>query len=146
MDAIHGTVGRPHHPPPGKERSKLQTLLVVLIATLCTSVGETLLSVGMRSIGREDHDSLRFVLAAMTNRYVIAGVLLMMVFFALYSLALSWADISFVLPFTALSYLFIAIFARVFLHENVTPTRWIGTVLIVIGVIIVGLGERELPR
>jgi drug/metabolite transporter (DMT)-like permease len=146
MDAIHGTVGRPHHPPPGKERSKLQTLLVVLIATLCTSVGETLLSVGMRSIGREDHDSLRFVLAAMTNRYVIAGVLLMMVFFALYSLALSWADISFVLPFTALSYLFIAIFARIFLHENVTPTRWIGTVLIVIGVIIVGLGERELPR
>lgn len=146
MDAIHGTVGRPHGPPPGKERGRLQTILVVLIATLCTSVGETLLSVGMRSVGRGNHDGLRFVLAAMTNRYVIAGVLLMMAFFALYALALSWADISFVLPFTALSYLFIAIFARVFLHENVTPTRWTGTVLIVIGVIIVGLGERELPR
>jgi drug/metabolite transporter (DMT)-like permease len=106
-------------------------------------VGETLLSVGMKQTGKSGADGLRFVAAAMTNPYVVGGTSLMMVFFGLYSLALSWAEISFVLPFTALSYLFVACLAKFVLHEGVSPTRWAGTLLIVLGVIVVGIGERR---
>jgi drug/metabolite transporter (DMT)-like permease len=67
----------------------------------------------------------------------------MCLYFGLYSYCLSIADISFVLPFTAMSYLFVAALARFFLHEDVSPTRWLGAIIIVIGVIVVGLGERR---
>src|ERR1051325_5463244 len=103
----------------------LQVIAVVLFATLCVSVGETLLRAGMKQVGEGSHNGVGFVIAAVSTPQVLAGTALMMVYFALYSLALSWADISFVLPITAMSYLFVACLARFFLHENVTPARWI---------------------
>ena len=123
--------------------SKWQVIAVVMVAVLCVSVGEGLLSMGMKRVGALDVPGLRFVLAAATNLNVISGTLLMMVFFGLYALALSWADFSFVLPITATSYLFGAIFAHYVIHETVTPTRWIGTLIIVAGVAVVGFGEKN---
>jgi drug/metabolite transporter (DMT)-like permease len=123
--------------------SKWQVIAVVMFAVLCVSVGEGLLSMGMRRVGGSELAGIRFVLAAATNANVIVGTLLMMVFFGLYALALSWADFSFVLPITATSYLFGALFAHYVIHETVTPTRWIGTLIIMAGVVVVGLGERD---
>src|SRR5207244_4465887 len=122
--------------------SKAQVIGVVLFAVLCVSAGETLLAAGMKQVAKGNYPPLQFVVAAASNRYVVLGTVLMMAFFALYSLALSWADFSFVLPLTALSFLLGAVFAQVFLHENVTPTRWIGTLIITVGVIVVGLGHK----
>jgi drug/metabolite transporter (DMT)-like permease len=132
--------------PPEKRVSRLQVVIVVLFATLCVSIGETLLSVGMKQLDKGSHQGAAIILAALTNRYVVGGTLLMMVYFGLYAMALSWAEISFVLPFTALSYLFVACFAHFFLKENVTATRWLGTLIIVLGVVVVGLGERGPKR
>ena len=123
--------------------SKLHVVIVIVIATVCVASGETLLSAGMKLVGRDGHTGLRFALDAISNWRVLAGTSLMAVFFGLYSLCLSWADISFVLPFTALSYLFVAFLARFALHEDVTLTRWIGALIIVVGVIVVGLGDRH---
>jgi uncharacterized membrane protein len=123
--------------------SKWQVIGVVMFAVLCVSVGEGLLAMGMKRVGASDLAGVRFVFAAASNTHVIVGTLLMMVFFGLYSLALSWADFSFVLPLTATSYLFGAVFAHYIIHETVTPTRWLGTLIIMAGVVVVGLGERE---
>src|SRR6266576_5777802 len=127
----------------GKRVGKLQVIAVVLFATLCVSAGETLLRAGMKQVGEGNHEGFRFVLAAISTPQVLIGTALMAVYFALYSLALSWADISFVLPITAMSYLFVAGLARFFLHENVTPARWIGAVIITLGVIVVALGGGD---
>jgi drug/metabolite transporter (DMT)-like permease len=128
---------------PERHVSRVQVIAVILIATCCVAVGETLLSVGMRQMDKAGVQGLALLGGALKNPYVVGGTLLMMVYFGLYSLCLSWADISYVLPFTALSYLLVALFARFLLHENVTSTRWLGTLLIVAGVVIVGLGERS---
>ncbi len=131
-----------HHPstishPPG------QVILVTLIATVCVSVGETLLRAGMSRVGHGNYAGFGFVLAAASEARVLCGTGLMMVYFALYSIALSWADISFVLPLTALSYLFVAALARILLHEPVSPIRWIGICIITFGVIVVAAGSRS---
>lgn len=47
------------------------------------------------------------------------------------------------MPFTALSYLFVAVMAKTVLEEPVSLNRWIGTFLIVAGVMIIGFGERQ---
>jgi uncharacterized membrane protein len=51
---------------------------------------------------------------------------------------LSWADLSYVMPVTALSYVVTAFAARLLLNEYISLERWIGIVLITAGVTLVG--------
>jgi drug/metabolite transporter (DMT)-like permease len=48
--------------------------------------------------------------------------------------ALSWADLTYVLPATSLGYVLLALVARFLLHEHVSPLRWLGIALITGGV------------
>ncbi len=96
----------------------------------------------MKKVDAGGHSGIGILKAALLTPQVVFGTMLMALYFGMYAMALGWAEISFVLPFTALSYLFVAIMAKLYLHENVTPTRWMGTLLIILGVIVVGLGER----
>jgi drug/metabolite transporter (DMT)-like permease len=121
----------------------LKVVVVILFATVLVAIGEILLSAGMKQVGAGGFVGLRLILAASSNPLVLCGVLLSAAFFALYLLTLSWADISFVMPFTALSYFFVAVMAQTLLHEPVSLNRWIGILLIVFGVMVVGLGERN---
>jgi uncharacterized membrane protein len=57
---------------------------------------------------------------------------------------LSWADLSYVLPVTAIGYVLVALLGRVFLAEQIPVKRWAGIVLIVAGVALVSLGTA--PR
>ena len=119
---------------------KWKVIVVMLLATLAVSLGETLLAKGMKetnTVGPGTWTQIR----ALLNWAVVCGTLLMSAYFGLYMLALKWADLSFVLPLTAISYLLGATLARYYLHEQVTPTRWLGAIIITVGVIVVGLGE-----
>jgi len=51
---------------------------------------------------------------------------------------LSWADLSYVLPVTSVGYVLSAVAGRVILHEQISPARWAGVVLIMAGVALVG--------
>ena len=57
--------------------------------------------------------------------------------------ALSFADLSYVLPATAISYVLMVLLSIFWLHEHVSPQRWSGVVLIVIGVGIVAGGPSR---
>jgi drug/metabolite transporter (DMT)-like permease len=120
--------------------SKAQVIVVVMIAVLCVSVGEALVSVGMKSVHSKGAEGVRVLLDAVSDWRVLLGTAFMMAFFGLYALALGWADFSFVLPLTAVSFLFGALIAHLFLGETVSVTRWAGTLLIMAGVVIVGRG------
>ena len=117
----------------------MKTILVILVATVSASVGETVLSYAMRRIGRLNPSAKEWFLFVATNPYVYLGTLFLACFFFLYLLALSWADLSFVLPVTALSYLFAAILAKYFLGEHISWLRWSGIAIIVVGIALVVL-------
>lgn len=119
---------------------KSQVIVLVLVSVICVSVGEALLAAGMRAAGRTEPAGWRLAAVAAGDWRVWAGTALMAAFYGMYALALSWADLSFVLPITALSYLLGAVLAATYLGEAVTATRWIGTALIVAGVVVVGKG------
>jgi drug/metabolite transporter (DMT)-like permease len=119
---------------------KWRVIGVMVVATVAVSLGETLLAKGMKETNSAG-PGLAAQARAVLNAPVLLGVLLMMAYFGLYMLALKWADLSFVLPLTAVSYLLGAALARFYLHEHVTPTRWLGALIITAGVVVVGLGE-----
>ena len=75
--------------------------------------------------------------ATVTNIYVIAGIMLLAAFLLLYLASLSWERMSFVLPLTAADYVLVTILAHFVLHESVSPIRWMGTVLVAIGIAMV---------
>ena len=62
------------------------------------------------------------------------GIALLIGFFASYLTALSWADLTFVLPATAFGNVIVALFARFWIHEAISWQRWLGVVLITVGV------------
>jgi drug/metabolite transporter (DMT)-like permease len=65
------------------------------------------------------------------------GIAMMLGFMVCHMLVLSWADYSFVMPFTAIAYALVPLLAYLFLREQVSAARWIGIVLIVLGVILI---------
>lgn len=107
---------------------------MLLSIVFTASFGDVLLSHGMKQIGEITLDRLpALLLAPVTNPFVGIGVLLLMCFFGAYLTALSWADLTFVLPSTALGYVVVAFLGKFYLHEDVSFKRWIGIVLIVLG-------------
>jgi len=83
------------------------------------------------------------VLTVVRNPYVLAGVVFLAVFFFLYLAALSWADLSFVMPLTAMSYIFAALLAKFMLKEELSWFRWAGTLVITLGIILVAFDGRQ---
>ena len=78
--------------------------------------------------------------------FAVTGVLLLSVFFASYLTALSWADLTFVLPATSLAYVGIAFLSRFWLHEQISLARWLGIALITAGVGFVTQGPAYTPH
>jgi drug/metabolite transporter (DMT)-like permease len=110
---------------------------VLAAVALTAALGDACLSLGMKHVGPVSlHRGLTFtaLLAALRQPWVIAGICLLLGFFAAQLTALSWADLTYVLPATSFSYVIMALLARFALHEHVSLTRWLGVILIVVGV------------
>jgi drug/metabolite transporter (DMT)-like permease len=126
----------------------VKTFIVIAFAALSAAVGEVLLSYAMKKTGQvnmaDPSHWINLIFSVVRNPYISVGVLFLAVFFFLYLIALSWADLSFVLPLTAVSYIFAALLARFFLGEDVSWMRWAGTIIITIGIAFVALAGK--PR
>jgi drug/metabolite transporter (DMT)-like permease len=108
--------------------------LVLAGVTLFAAIGDTSLARGMKQIGNVSLHSLPDIVLAIMNPWVALGIFFLLGFFAAYMTALSWADLTYVLPATSLGYVLLALIAKFFLHEQVTTTRWLGIALISAGV------------
>ena len=79
------------------------------------------------------------------NPWVASGVVLLLAYFAAYMSALSWADLTYVLPATSLGYVLVAVVARFSFHEAISPARWLGIAMITAGVGFVASGPSLTP-
>jgi uncharacterized membrane protein len=80
---------------------------------------------------------------------VLAGIVLLIAWTLLRMKLLGLADLSFVLPVTAVGYVLNAAMGMAFLHEHISPARWTGTLLIVGGAALTGatgVGEENAPQ
>ena len=123
----------------------LRKYLVLAGVTLFAATGDSMLSHGMRQTGSISWHHLPDLFFAVANPWIAIGIVLLLGFFACYTTALSWADLTYVLPASSIGYVLLAFIARFLLHENVSSTRWLGILLISAGVGFVTQGP-ELTR
>ncbi len=130
-----------------KHRLKFSQYAILLTVMLTASVGDTLLSRGMAQIGPVDLHHLGLLFHALLNPYVISGIVLLIGFFASYMTALSWADLTFLMPSTALGYVVVALLSRFWLHEHLSLYLRAGIALIVcaVGFVAGGPSRTEHP-
>lgn len=125
----------------------MKTYIVLFLAALSGAIGETFFSYGMRRFGEMDWSNpsrwLDLLLVVATNSYILIGVVFAAGFFFLYLAALSWVDLSFAMPMTAMSFIFATIFARFALGEQVSWNRWLGTLIVVAGIALVALDKAQ---
>lgn len=124
----------------------IKTIIILLVAVTIGTTGDLMLSRGMRALNEDIHfnawNVIPFFVRTFQSGTVWMGICCMAVFFLLYLVALSRAEVSLVLPLTACSYILTAIFARYFLHEDVNFVRIMGTALIFSGVVLVALSSK----
>ena len=121
----------------------MRLVFFIAIVVLAGTAGEISVSHTMKKIGEVDVRNVSSVLHALSRAFrtgwMWLGILLMAVsFFSLLAL-LSWADVSIVVPATALSYVIGAFGAKFLLHEKVAPVRWAGVLLVCVGVALLSL-------
>jgi drug/metabolite transporter (DMT)-like permease len=108
--------------------------LVLAGVTFFGSVGDSMLAHGMQQVGSVSLAHLPAVVLSILNPWVALGILFLFGFFAAYMTALSWADLTYVLPATSFGYVIVALIAKFGLHEQVSLMRWLGILLITAGV------------
>jgi uncharacterized membrane protein len=122
-------------------RIRIKTLVMILAMVVCANAGDLMLKRGMMQIGAVEISAagLRHALAmTITSGTIWLGILFLAGFTLTYMTVLSWADYSYVMPAGAFGYATLTLLAVLFLHESVSPRRWIGVLLICVGVLLVG--------
>ena len=123
----------------------LELILLFLVIGAGTG-GELCVSRAMKALG-EVHDFRPVALTRFAGRAARVGWmwlgigLMTLAFFSLLAL-LSMENVSFVVPVTALSYAAGAIGAALFLREKISRQRWLGVLLVCLGVTLVWLSRR----
>jgi len=119
------------------DRLRWKTRVFAGVVILSNALGNFAMARGMR--GRTTSSALDYIVIIFTP-WVMLGISLLILWLLSRMALLSWADLSYVLPVTSLGYVASAIMGRFFLDEKITPERWVGTLLIVAGTVLVGLG------
>jgi uncharacterized membrane protein len=124
----------------------IKLIVILLIGLLFESTGIVFLKKGMNQIGVARTDSVaavaHFIKAAGTNHFIWLGMFFQAVFFGCLLILMSESDVSFLWPLTALSFVFATFSAMWFLHEQVSASRWVGVILILIGAGFISYSEH----
>jgi drug/metabolite transporter (DMT)-like permease len=126
-------------------RLEWKTRLFAAIVILSNTLGNFFIARGMRGLAVPADSALHMVLAIFTP-WVALGIALLILWLLSRMVLLSWADLSYVLPVTSLGYVANALMGHFFLGEHITPARWSGTLLIVAGTVMVGMGSHTQTR
>ena len=120
----------------------LKTRILLAVVIVSNAFGNVALGFGMRTVGDiatfSPVDLVASGAASLANPWVLLGVCLLVLYFAAHTVVLSSVDLSYVLLVTSVGYVLVAILSALLLDEPITVRRWIGTVLIGLGVGVVG--------
>jgi len=119
-----------------------KTIFMLGVMTVFGALGDVLLRKGMKQVGGITAWSLSALGHAFVRTFrtetIWMGIGSLLLFFVAYLMVLSWADYSYVQPASATGYFFVVLLGYLILGEVIAPMRWIGVLVICLGVMLVG--------
>lgn len=116
---------------------------MIALVVLGSSVGDVLITRGMKEVG--EISTLRFgalvqvAKRTVANKFFLGGVFFLAISYFSFLAALSLADLSLVVPATSIGFVIKTIGAKFFLKERINLVRWVGILLVCIGVALISL-------
>ena len=118
-----------------------RVVLLLVFFICCSTGGEILLTYAMKQVGEPERlrpmAILQFLWKALRNGWFWAALPLSAASFYSLLVLLSWAPLSVVIPASAGTYVVGTFGAKYFLGEQVSPKRWMGVVMVCVGVALV---------
>ena len=117
----------------------------IALITLAATTGDILLAYSMKRVGHvgelwESGGLLAVAKRILATPTFFLGVLAMAVAFYSLLFGLSWGNLSLVVPASAsLTFVANAVAARIFLHERVGRRRWLATIFVAAGVVLMAI-------
>jgi len=112
--------------------------LLILFSVVLTAGGQLLFKKGMSEVG-ELSFALTKLVSTFTNLYVLIGFLSLGLGAVIWLDVLARRDVSYAYPMSSLGYVIVVLAGAYLFGETIFLNRWIGIVLIVMGVILLGL-------
>ena len=120
--------------------------IFIIITVMLNAASQLLLKIGVSRVGKASFDTtniIKLLLGAITNGYIVLGLITMTISMITHMMSLSRFDVSFVFPFISFAYIIVAIWGFVFLGETFNMTRYIGIAVILTGTIILAISGTK---
>ena len=122
-----------------------RTYALLLLFILVKQFGNLSMAWGMKHFPETVSLHPLLYLRAMTNPYVVVGIAMLILSVLTRMALLSLADLSFILPLTAVGYVLSALMGKFLLGEEVTMARWVGVALVFLGSLLVSSTPQMTP-
>jgi len=121
----------------------MKTAMTLSIIILAGSLGDVFIAKGMKRVGEIStlrlHELAVIGKSMVRNAAFLLGILCLAISFCAFLAVLSWADLSFIVPATSLSFVVSTLGAKWLLKERINRLRWLGTLLVCAGVALLSL-------
>lgn len=121
----------------------VKIILLVLLSEAITVIGQILFKKSANTMGdynlRIGSDRIKFLLDAFKRPYLWLGVFVMSIGLVVWLFAIAQGDLSLVFPIGSLQYVLILFLAHKFLGEKIDKMKFIGTLLVMVGIVLMSL-------
>lgn len=129
-----------------------KSLILILISVLFSVTGQISLKAGMNGVNKfisenvanQNLQGTEKIIVILTNAFlnpkVIMGIGCYGFGMIFWLMVLSRVNLSFAYPILGISYILVVLSSVLILHEDVSLTRWVGTIVISLGVVLVAKG------
>jgi len=120
----------------------IKTAALAILSVVLATGGQLLLRAGMEKVGYigapQISRPVKLFVTVATNIQVVIGLSLFVASAVSWLIVLSRTSLSVAYPFAGMTYVFTALFSKFALHEKVPSLRWLGILLVLTGIVIVG--------
>ena len=124
----------------------LKVFALILLNDILDTVGQLCMKKGLAQTGISAvtfHNIVEFGFRNLSSWLIWSGIFIYIASFVLWLVIIYRIDISIAMPLGSAAYVFIPIMAIIFLHENVGPLRWLGIVMVVLGIYFIAQSKKE---
>jgi multidrug transporter EmrE-like cation transporter len=124
------------------------SIALLLVSLVFATAGQVTLKSAMESIGRIGSDQISqagdTISRAVKEPKLWLGLALFGVSALFWLVVLSRVDLSLAYPFVGISYVIVVALGKFMFHENVPPLRWLGVLVIALGIALIGFSSKTL--